>query len=128
MHNTLFMILRRMRAPLIFLIISHAISILGMTLVPGVDAAGKPAPPMDFFHAFYVVTYTATTIGFGELPGAFSEAQRVWITVVIYMTVTVWLYSIGSILKPAAGSGAVARGPGTTVLPPGSSICASLFT
>lgn len=99
MHNTLFMILRRMRTPLIFLIISHAISILGMTLVPGVDAAGEPAPPMDFFHAFYVVTYTATTIGFGELPGAFSEAQRAWITVVIYMTVTVWLYSIGSILS-----------------------------
>ena len=99
MHNTLFMILRRMRAPLIFLILSHAVSILGMTLVPGVDAAGKPAPPMDFFHAFYVVTYTATTIGFGELPGAFSEAQRAWITVVIYMTVTVWLYSIGSILS-----------------------------
>ena len=43
--------------------------------------------------------YTATTIGFGELPGAFSEAQRVWITVVIYLTVTVWLYSIGSILS-----------------------------
>ena len=99
MHNTLFMILRRMRTPLIFLIISHAISILGLTLVPGVDAAGKPAPPMDFFRAFYVVTYTATTIGFGELPGAFSEAQRVWITVVIYLTVTVWLYSIGSILS-----------------------------
>ena len=72
MHNTLFLILRRMRAPLIFLILSYAISLLGMTLIPGVDAEGLPAPPMDFFHAFYVVSYTATTIGFGEVPGAFS--------------------------------------------------------
>lgn len=98
MHNTLFLILRRMRAPLIFLILSYAIALLGMTLIPGVDAEGRPAPPMDFFHAFYVVSYTATTIGFGEVPGAFSEAQRAWITVTIYMTVIVWLYSIGSIL------------------------------
>ncbi len=98
MHNTLFMILRRMRAPLIFLIVSYAISILGMAQIPGIDAEGKAAPPMGFFHAFYVVSYTATTIGFGELPGTFSEAQRAWITFVIYMTVIVWLYSIGSIL------------------------------
>ncbi len=99
MHNTLFLILRRMRAPLIFLILSYAISLLGMTLIPGVDADGRPAPPMDFFHAFYVVSYTATTIGFGEVPGAFSEAQRAWTTVVIYLTVISWLYSIGSILN-----------------------------
>lgn len=99
MHNTLFLILRRMRAPLIFLILSYTISLLGMTLIPGVDAQGQPAPPMDFFHAFYVVSYTATTIGFGEVPGAFSEAQRAWTIVVIYLTVIAWLYSIGSILK-----------------------------
>src|SRR3569832_546486 len=97
MHNTLFLILRRMRAPLVFLILSYAISLLGMTLIPGVDAAGRPAPPMDFFHAFYVVSYTATTIGFGEVPGTFSDAQRAWTIVVIYLTVIAWLYSIGFI-------------------------------
>ncbi len=99
MHNTLFLILRRMRTPLIFLILSYTIALLGMTLIPGVDAQGRPAPPMDFFHAFYVVSYTATTIGFGEVPGAFSEAQRAWTTVVIYLTVIAWLYSIGFILN-----------------------------
>lgn len=99
MHNTLFLILRRMRAPLIFLIISYAIALLGLTLIPGVDAEGRPTPPMGFFHAFYVVSYTATTIGFGELPSAFSEAQRAWITITIYLTVIVWLYSIGTILS-----------------------------
>ena len=97
MHSTLFLILRRMRAPLIFLIVSYAVSILGMTLVPGVDAEGRPAPPMDFFHAFYFISYTATTIGFGEIPTAFSDAQRAWTIVAIYLTVIVWLYSIGAI-------------------------------
>lgn len=97
MQSTLFLILRRMRAPLIFLIVSYAISILGMTLIPGVDAEGRPAPAMDFFHAFYFVSYTATTIGFGEIPVAFSDAQRAWTVVAIYLNVTVWLYSIGAI-------------------------------
>ncbi|HRH81377.1 MAG TPA: NAD-binding protein [Thiobacillaceae bacterium] len=97
-NSAIFLILRRMRLPLILLIASYAVSVLGMTLVPGADAQGRPAPPMDFFHAFYFVSYTATTIGFGELPGAFSEAQRAWATITIYLTVIVWLYSIGSIL------------------------------
>jgi Trk K+ transport system NAD-binding subunit len=97
MHSTLFLILRRMRAPLLVLIVSYAVSILGMTLIPGVDANGRPAPPMDFFHALYFISYTATTIGFGEIPAAFSDAQRAWSLVAIYLTVIVWLYSLGAI-------------------------------
>jgi voltage-gated potassium channel len=99
MHSTLFLILRRMRAPLIFLIVSYAVSILAMTLIPGVDASGRPAPPMDFFHALYFVSYTATTIGFGEIPAAFSDAQRAWTIFAIYLTVIVWLYSISAIFQ-----------------------------
>ncbi|MBU1665291.1 MAG: NAD-binding protein [Gammaproteobacteria bacterium] len=98
MNSVLFLVLRRMRLPLILLITSHAISILGMSLVPGVDADGNPAPGLSLFHAFYFVSYTATTIGFGEIPVAFSDAQRTWALVTIYMTVLVWLYSIGTIL------------------------------
>jgi hypothetical protein len=30
---------------------------------------------MSFFHALYFMTYTATTTGFGELPGEFSDAS-----------------------------------------------------
>ncbi len=99
MHSALFLILRRMRAPLIFLVFSYAVSVLGLTLIPGVDGQGRPTPPMDFFHAFYVISYTATTIGFGEVPMAFSDGQRAWTIVSIYLTVTVWLYSIGTILS-----------------------------
>lgn len=83
MNSVFFLVLRRMRAPLIALIVFYAIAVLGLTLVPGVHADGTPAPPMSFFHAFYFISYTATTIGFGEIPNAFSDAQRLWVTVCI---------------------------------------------
>ena len=98
MNSIFFLVLRRMRAPLIVLIAIYAVSVLGLTLVPGVDANGQPAPPLSFFHAFYFISYTATTIGFGEIPGAFSDAQRLWVTVCIYLTVIGWSYSILTLL------------------------------
>jgi voltage-gated potassium channel len=97
-NSIFFQVLRRMRVPLIVLIAIYAISVLGLTLIPGVDANGKPAPPMSFFHAFYFISYTATTIGFGEIPSAFSDAQRLWVIVSIYLTVIGWSYSILTIL------------------------------
>lgn len=98
MSSVLFLVLRRMRTPLILLIVSYAVSTLGMSLIPGVDAEGQPTPPMSLFHAFYFISYTATTIGFGEIPRTFSDAQRMWALASMYMTVLVWLYSIGTIL------------------------------
>ncbi|MBK6999541.1 MAG: potassium channel protein [Rhodoferax sp.] len=98
MNNVFFHVLRRMRVPLIVLITLYAVSVLGLTLIPGVDAAGKPSAPMSFFHAFYFISYTATTIGFGEIPTAFSDAQRLWVVFCIYLTVIGWSYSILTIL------------------------------
>jgi voltage-gated potassium channel len=72
--------------------------VLGFTLMPGVDAEGRPWH-MSLFEAFYVVSYTATTIGFGELPYAFSTAQRLWMTFSIYLTVVSWFYALGKILS-----------------------------
>jgi voltage-gated potassium channel len=94
---TIFLILRRMRAPLIVLITIFAVSVLGLTLVPGQDAAGAPTR-MSFFDAFYFMSYTASTIGFGELPDPFTPAQRLWVTAAIYLTVIGWAYAIGSLL------------------------------
>jgi Trk K+ transport system NAD-binding subunit len=94
---TVFVVLRRMRAPLITLIVIFAISVLGLSLVPGVDAEGRPAR-MSVFDAFYVMSYTATTIGFGEIPNAFSYAQRMWVTITIYLSVVGWAYAIGALL------------------------------
>ncbi len=94
---TIFLIMRRMRAPLITLIVIFALSVLGLTLIPGQDAAGQPYR-MGFFDAFYFMSFTATTIGFGELPFAFTTAQRLWVTFTIYLTVIGWAYAIGSLL------------------------------
>jgi Trk K+ transport system NAD-binding subunit len=94
---TIFLILRRMRAPLITLIVIFAVSVFGLTLIPGRDAAGRPWR-MGFFDAFYFMSYTATTIGFGEIPHAFTAAQRLWVMITIYLTVIGWAYAIGSVL------------------------------
>ncbi|RJG02942.1 potassium channel family protein [Noviherbaspirillum sedimenti] len=98
MNSVFFLVLRRMRAPIIVLIVFYAIAVLGLTIVPGINADGTPAPAMSFFHAFYFISFTATTIGFGEIPRAFSDAQRLWATACIYMTVIAWSYSILTLL------------------------------
>ena len=43
MSDILFLILRRLRAPLITVIIVYAISVGGLALIPGVDARGRSA-------------------------------------------------------------------------------------
>ena len=95
--STIFLVLRRLRMPLIALILIYAVAVLGLTLVPGVDDQGKPWK-MSFFHAFYFMTYTATSIGFGETPYPFSNAQRMWVTVSIYLSVIGWAYTIATVL------------------------------
>ncbi|MFK8068996.1 MAG: TrkA family potassium uptake protein [Gammaproteobacteria bacterium] len=97
MNQVVWLVLRRMRQPFLVLICVYSISIMGMVLMPGVEQNGL-ATHMDFFHAIYFVSYTSTTIGFGEIPVAFSYAQRMWAMLCIYMSVVAWLYSIGSIL------------------------------
>jgi voltage-gated potassium channel len=97
MQTIFFLVMRRMRVPLLVLILAYTVAVLGFVLIPGVDADGRPWR-VGFFHAFYIVSYTATTIGFGELPHAFNDAQRLWLVLVIYLAVVAWLYSIGSLL------------------------------
>lgn len=97
MNSILFMILRRLRRPLILIIVSFALATIGLTLVPGVDNDGNTWY-MTIFQAFYVVSYTATTIGFGEVPYPYSQAQRIWMTFSIYFTVIPWFYAVGKII------------------------------
>ena len=111
MGDVLFLVLRRLRAPLITLIAVYAISVGGLALIPGVDASGNPGH-MSIFHAFYVMSYTATTIGFGEVPHPFNDAQRMWVIFSIYLSVTGWAYTLGSVialLNNATFRGALAR-------------------
>jgi len=97
-HNLLYLLLRRMRLPLIVIILAYAISILGLVLIPGMDDQGNPWR-MSFFHAFYFVSFMGSTIGFGEIPYPFTDPQRVWTTVAMYLTVISWLYAIGSLFS-----------------------------
>ncbi|WP_295880496.1 TrkA family potassium uptake protein [uncultured Thiohalocapsa sp.] len=97
MDNIVFLIFRRMRAPLLALLVTYAIAMAGLVAIPGQDAAGNPVR-LSFFDAFYFVSYTATTIGYGEIPYALTGAQRIWVTFCVYATVIVWLYSIGSLI------------------------------
>lgn len=96
--NLYYVLMKRLRVPLVTLILIYAVSIIGFVLIPGQDNDGH-VWMMSYFHAFYFVSYTASTIGFGEIPYAFTDAQRLWTTITIYTSVIGWLYSIGSLLS-----------------------------
>lgn len=83
---------------LIMLICVYAVSVLGLVLIPGIDNEGNPWQ-MGFFHAFYFVSFMGSTIGFGEIPYPFTDAQRMWTIFSIYSTVIAWLFAIGNLLK-----------------------------
>ncbi|NPA03840.1 MAG: portal protein [Epsilonproteobacteria bacterium] len=95
--NSAWIIIHRMRTPLLVIILTFSISILGLTLIPGQDDQGNPYY-MTFFDAFYFVSYMATTIGFGEAPYTFTYPQRLWVSFCIYLTVIGWFYGIGNIV------------------------------
>ncbi|RXJ83115.1 potassium channel family protein [Arcobacter cloacae] len=97
-NNSLFIILQKMRKPFLVILITYAIAILGLTLIDGVDSEGN-VYNMSIFDAFYFISYTATTIGFGETPYSFTYPQRIWVTFCIYLTVLGWFYSIGSLIS-----------------------------
>lgn len=96
-ESSIWLFLRKMRTPLIILNIAHALPVILLTLVPGIIVDGKTYY-MSFFDAMYVVGYTATTIGFGEIPYAFSYPQRIIVLLTIYATVPSWIYALGSII------------------------------
>ncbi len=85
---------QEMRSPLLALLGVYTLGIAVMVLIPGVDGE-----PMGVFHAFYFMTYTATTTGFGEIPREFSDEQRMWATVCLYLSVIAWVYAIGTIIR-----------------------------
>ena len=98
MSDIFFLVLRKLRRPLIVLVSMYSIATLGMTLIPGVDDQGN-VWHMSFFHAFYFVSFMGTTIGFGEIPYEFTDMQRAWVLVCIYTSVISWLYAIGTMLS-----------------------------
>ena len=96
-NNSLWIILQKMRIPFIVIIITYTIAIVGLISINGVDANGN-AYKMTIFDALYFISYTATTIGFGETPYSFTYSQRLWVTFSIYLTVIGWFYGIGTLI------------------------------
>ena len=96
-NSALWIVLHRLRVPLLVLISTYTISIIGLLLIDGVDDAGN-IYHMNIFDSFYIVTYTATTIGFGELPYPFTYGQRIWMSMIVYATVMGWFYSLGTLV------------------------------
>ena len=96
--GAIFHALRRLRIPLIVLIGAYAVSIIGFVIIPGTLEDGG-SWRMDFFHAFYFVSFMGSTIGFGEIPHPFNGAQRLWTLFSIYATVFSWLYAIGTTIS-----------------------------
>lgn len=97
-NSSLWIVLQRMRLPFTVIAITYAIAMTGLVIIPGVDDQGNPYS-LTIFDAFYFITYTATTIGFGELPYPLVHAQKIWVTFSIYITVLGWFYGIGTLVS-----------------------------
>lgn len=95
-NNVAYLVFRRLRLPLMILIVVYSINVLGYVLIPGEDPEGNRYR-MTFFDAIYFVSFMGSTIGFGELPHTFNYAQRFWTLFAIYSTVISWLYSVGAV-------------------------------
>lgn len=93
--DALFLVLRRMRAPLVVVVSVFTVMTFGLSLMPG---SQEHPEPLTVFESFYVVSYTGLTIGFGELPHEFGTEQRMWVMLTIYASVIAWSYSIATLL------------------------------
>ena len=96
-QDIVWLTMRRLRSPLITLILVFFVSVTVLVAIPGIDDQGK-VYHLTFGQAVYFVAYMSTTIGFGEIPYAFTDQQRLVVTFLIFPNVIAWLYSIGAIL------------------------------
>ena len=97
MNDIVWLTMRRMRTPLIILILVYFLSVFAMVSVAGMDDTGNPVH-MNYLDAAYFIAIMSTTIGLGEIPYTFTEAQRMLVFVLLLPNVVAWLYSIGTIL------------------------------
>lgn len=98
--SIVFLTLRRLRAPLILIVVVFAVGITGLVTIPGTDEHGQPWR-LSVFEAFYFMAYTASTIGFGEIPRAFNNPQRLWVSLMIFASVFAWTYMVARLLALA---------------------------
>lgn len=97
MNDIIYLTMRRLRTPLILLILVFFGSAVVLVSIPGVDEFGNRVR-LTFMEACYFIAFTSTTIGFGEIPREFTGGQRLAVLILIFPNVIAWLYSIGVIL------------------------------
>jgi Trk K+ transport system NAD-binding subunit len=98
MNDIVWLTMRRIRTPLILMILVYSLSVFGMVQIPGQDEAGNPIQ-VTYLEAAYFIAILATTIAFGEIPTAFTPAQRLYAFIILFPNVIAWLYSIGTIIS-----------------------------
>lgn len=98
MNDIIWLTMRRMRTPLIMMILVYSLSVFGMAQIPGQDAAGNPVD-IGYLDAVFFISILATTIGLGEIPTTFTHTQRLYTFVILFPNVIAWLYSIGTIIS-----------------------------
>ncbi|MGD8149980.1 NAD-binding protein [Ornithinimicrobium sp. Y1694] len=94
--DAVFLVLRRIRTPLVVVVSVFSLMTFGLSLMPGSEAHPER---LSVFESFYVISYTGLTIGFGEIPHAFSYPQRMWVTLTIYVSVIAWSYSLAVLIS-----------------------------
>lgn len=97
-QSPLTIVLKRLLLPISILLGVMSIGITGLMLIPGETPEGDIIW-LSFLDALYITSYTASTIGFGEIPHPFNDNQKLWMLWIIYTSVITWLYNIGSILR-----------------------------
>jgi Trk K+ transport system NAD-binding subunit len=97
MNDIVWLTMRRMRTPLILMILVYSLSVFGLVHIPGLDTNGNPVK-VGYLDAVYFISILATTIGFGEVPTTFTHAQRLYVLIILFPNVIAWLYSIGTII------------------------------
>lgn len=92
-----YLVISKLRFPVLLLLIVFSISVLGLVLIEGTDTNGNPYQ-MSIFDALFVVVYTSTTVGFGEIPYPWNLNQKTWLMFVVISSVMSWLISVGRIV------------------------------
>ncbi len=98
MNDIVWLTMRRLRTPLILLILVYSLSVFILVQIPGQDPGGNPVQ-VSYLDAVYFVAIMATTIGFGEVPYTFTHFQRLYAFIILFPNVIAWLYSIGTIIS-----------------------------
>jgi len=92
----LFYILKQLRTPLIVFFLGFMLIMLGLTLTPGYNPNTNEIHHLSFFDSFFIITYTSTTIGYGEIPYPFTTQQKMYLAISIYIIVFLWFYLLSS--------------------------------